>query len=380
MPDEQDNAPPARPVPLNRARLIGGALDVAGALLLLATLAWSVASFSQVFAAQTVAGVDVARTAAVTIAGLGAAALFLGAGEGLRKLEDIRELFGGAPRGAPGSADASSAALLPRTLNRGGGTIDGDRLDELVGLMREVRDISLMSDAQRAARLQAQADELARRLEREVPELLREHKWFEAFKRVRDARERFPAHATWDALAQQIQAVRGQVEARDIESASRQVNELITLGAWERAADVVRDLLERHPRAAGALELARRVKLQRDKAEAEMRTKLLAQAQECANRRDWINAYNAARSLVQRFPHSGEAEALRAQLPILEANAEVRIRQQMETQIRGLIGGRRYAEALRLARELIERYPNSPQADVLRDQLPRLEEKAHLAR
>jgi outer membrane protein assembly factor BamD (BamD/ComL family) len=138
----------------------------------------------------------------------------------------------------------------------------------------------------------------------------------------------------------------------------------------------MRDLLERHPKAQGAQELGRRLRLQREKAEAEMRAKLMTQAQEYSNRRDWGNALTTARTIVERFPNSPEAEALRSQLRILEANAEVRERQRMEAGIRDLLARQRYEEAVRQARALIARYPHSPQAAVLHDQLPRLEEKA----
>jgi hypothetical protein len=45
----------------------------------------------------------------------------------------------------------------------------------------------------------------------------------------------------------------------------------------------------------------------------------------------------------------------------------------MENEFRELMKQQRYSEALSLAHELIDRYPKSPQAEVLREQLPRLE-------
>jgi tetratricopeptide (TPR) repeat protein len=360
--------------PLNRTRLIGGALDVGGTMLAFAALAWAVLRFWQIFGAETVSPVDAAQTVVLTLLGLGAAAFFFSAGEATRKLEDLSELL----RGSASAPESAAGPVAFRSDQEHGGPTVAERqtMLELVGLMREVRDISLLSDEQRSARVAAQADDLSRRLQREVPELLRQHKWFAAFKRVRAARERFPTLEVWDELAKQIQAVRGQVESRDIEAATRQVNELTALSAWDRAQDVARDLLERHPKADGAIEIARRVRVQRDKAEAELRARLMAQAQGSTDKHEWPDALNAARSLIERFPNSAEAEALREQLPILEANAEVKSRQLMEANIRELVTQRRYEEAVRLARQLIARYPNSPQAGVLHDQLPRLEEKA----
>ncbi|RMF84901.1 MAG: hypothetical protein D6744_02295, partial [Planctomycetota bacterium] len=57
-------------------------------------------------------------------------------------------------------------------------------------------------------------------------------------------------------------------------------------------------------------------------------------------------------------------------------NAQIRERQQMEAEIRDLIKQHRFDGALRVARSLLEQYPTSPQAEVLREQLPKLEQKA----
>jgi len=65
---------------------------------------------------------------------------------------------------------------------------------------------------------------------------------------------------------------------------------------------------------------------------------------------------------------------------VLRENSQIKDRHRMENEIRELIKASRFEDALRLARELIDQYPASPQAEVLRDQLPRLEEKAMLVR
>jgi len=102
----------------------------------------------------------------------------------------------------------------------------------------------------------------------------------------------------------------------------------------------------------------------------------MAEAQEASNAREWKKALQLATMVIQRFPRSPEAQALRMQLPTLQENAEIQIRQHMESEIRELIKQHRFDEALRIAHELLQQYPDSPQAAVLREQLPRLEEKA----
>ena len=81
-------------------------------------------------------------------------------------------------------------------------------------------------------------------------------------------------------------------------------------------------------------------------------------------------------SMVSFQVGSDDAEALRMQVPTLEANAEIETRQQLEAQIMALVKHGRYIEATALAKRVIEQYPDSPQAEALRRQIDRLEELA----
>jgi len=277
------------------------------------------------------------------------------------------------------SRRSDAQANRPRAAVGGVRTGDASEFDEVVVLMRELRDISLLNDEQRTLRLQAQGKAVLSLLQREVPVLLREHNWIEARERVQEARERFPTCSDWDEMERQIEEMRARVEARDIEAAKRQIDDLASLGAWERVAEVVNELLERHPDAPQAIELAQGLRAQRHRAEAEHRTKLMAMAQDAANQREWKTALATATSLIQQFPKSPEAQSLRIQLPTVQENLEIQLRQGMENDIRELIKAQRFDEAFRAANELIQQYPASPQAAALREQLPRLEEKAAAA-
>lgn len=373
MPETESHDAASSPEPLNRARLIAACLELIAVLLGAVSIAWA---GQRLWAISQIQPFDTGATLSCVLglaAALSASVLLWGVGEAVRRIDALhRSLMSylGQPREfrVISSGDSQKGSASDRLLA------------ELVTLAREARDISLLTDAQRAARLDMQGEALAHRMEQEVPELLRGHNWFEASKRVEAARQRFPGMPIWDSLHAQIETVRAQVEAKDVESATRQIGELVALSAWDRVQDVLNDLLERHPRSSGAIELARRIRAQRDKAETEIRMRLMAQAQGHADRREWQEALSAARALIQRFPRSAESEALRVQLPTLEANSEIRARQQMESDYRRHVAQRRFADALRLAQQIIERYPSSPQAEALREQMPKLEERAGIVR
>lgn len=376
--NELEITPIPRSSEFNRARFLGALLEIGGVVVGLLAAGWGIQRI--VWLSQntldTAARTSEFLIALIVLAGGLAVGLVLWtlaevarrtdvAQRSLAEIERLAALRTGGSSVAPAqSSTASSANSTPPLLQ------------ELVNLMREVRDLSMLSESQRAARLELQAANLAEELEAAVPALLREHNWVEARRRVREARVRFPQLSRWDSLEIQIERVRSQVEARDIESAARQVNDLATLGAWARASEVVHDLLSRHPDAPGARQLAKRVRSERERAEAEQRARLLARAQDAASRRDWAEALSTANAILERYPSSPEAEALRQQIHVLRENAEIQARQRMEQEFRELIRLHRYDEALELARRVVHEYPDSPQSIALRTQIPRLEQMA----
>ena len=369
-----DNDEVVEQVTLNRTRLVAAILSVAGVLLAVVTVGWALVRVAHVGRAEGVSATSFLEAIALSFGGVAMGLLLWGIAEALRRLDSLCAMVEigrenparlNEATAAPAASDQTMAAMakLSRTI------------EELVAVTREVRDVSLLSESERAARVRVQGEALVRQLETAIPALLQEHRWVEARRRVQQARERFPAIDRWDALEAQIEELRSRAEAHDVEITARQVDDLAALGAWGRAMGVLRELLERHPDSSAVKELAQRVRIRRDKADAEQRARLMAQAQEAVTRREWNRALGLANDVIRRFPRSSEAEALRQQLPTLLENAEIHTRQQMEAEFRELMKGQRYEAALRLAHELVDRYPNSPQAEVLREQLPRLEER-----
>lgn len=354
-------------VELNNSRFVGVMLTSAAVLLSLVVIAWAVARFwVQTHAPIAPPLSDYLFTLLTLIGGCSAGLLLWGLAELVRRLDTLNEAV-------TGMRTAPAAAVIGAPAASGG---DSAAIAELVSVLREVRDVALLNDQQRAMRLELLGREELSSLEQQVPALIREHNWVEAERRIRAARQRFPSISGWDALQQQVDRMRASVEAHDIETASRQVHDLVALGAWDRATEVVQELLQRHPTAAKAQEIARRLSNERDKAETDTRARLLAQAQEATNARDWHAALSTAQTLIQRYPRSPEAEALRQQLPVLRENAEIQTRQRMESDIVELVKQQRFNAAIRVARDVLSRFPSSPQAAALRQQLPRLEQKA----
>ncbi len=370
MPENDDAADAG----LDRTWLLAGTLITGGVLAAGAAIVWGLARVLWLARVQPFPFTDFLGAIALMFAGAALGLLLWGSGEVLRKLDGLLEGLKSLPA-APNLESGMVRGARPEVPVRG---IEELRaaFEELVLLTREVRDISLLPEDQRAERLAVQGRAAMQSLQQEIPALLQDHQWVEARRRIQIARERFPHLPEWDELEKQIEQVRANVETRDVEGAARQVEDLTALGALDRAMSVVRELLDRHPNSAKAQELARRVSLQRAKADAEARARLMAQTQEAANQREWNRALGLANEMLRRFPRSVEAEALRQQLPLLTENAEIQTRQQMEAEYRELVKQHRYESALQLAQELVARYPSSPQAEALRGQIDKLEARA----
>ena len=158
---------------------------------------------------------------------------------------------------------------------------------------------------------------------------------------------------------------------------TRQVEDLMSISAWPRARQIVQQLIERHPDSEEARKLLMRVEKEHATFQEEQRRRMHTEVQRFVSQKRWEEANVAAKTFVERFPGCAESEALLMQIPTLQNNAEIEVRQELETKIMDYARHGRYIEAVDLARRLIERYPGSPQAEALRNQLPRLEELAN---
>lgn len=359
---------------VSRTRVILALLFVAGLFIMIATLAWAFVRFWQLSQSDASSLIEFIGVFSIMLVGVGGGVLAWGMEELIRQLSGLHDAV---EQISVSNVDTPDRAVPRGKTNMLNNDVSEATLHEMVLLLREVRDISLLTADQRSMRLDVQGKAAVAALERDVPVLLREHNWIEARRRVQEARERYPAFAQWDALERQIEQMRNQVESHDVDGAERQIHDLVMLGAWDRVSEVIEEMLERHPESPRAHELAQRVTSQRNQAESEQRRALMNKAQEATNSRDWATALELSTTLIQNYPRSPEAQALRLQLPTLRENAEVRERQNLEMQFRDCWQQRRYKDALRVAEYVLKRFPNSPQAGVLRDSIPKLRELAY---
>jgi len=238
--------------------------------------------------------------------------------------------------------------------------------DLVISLLRETGDLDLLKPEDRDAARDRLHTRLHRLAAEAVVDAINRRQLGKARMMLRDTEARYGSTPTLERLATKIEEAAIRQEPLDFASTRRKVDDSMLAGNWDRAERLAQTAWFNHPESARIRQLW----------DDTRRSRLFAHIQSCAAEHNWAESLAAAQEFLHRFADSPEAENLRDQIETLRANAEIHQRRQYETRFKDLIANGRYGEALRLARLVIERFPSSPQADALRGQVPLLERRA----
>lgn len=248
---------------------------------------------------------------------------------------------------------------------------------ELIQVLQDIRDNSLLSEDERRHKRQNAEERDFTQTTEAIRTLVGDGDFGRVRQLIDGLRARYPRSTRVDKIVEEIESQRERFESMDITQVTKQIEDLMTIAAWQRARQLAHQLQERHPDSTEARQLLIRLEREHKLFQDEQRRRMHAEVQRFVSRKRWEEALVAARTFVERFPGCAESEALLMQIPTLEANAQIEIRQQLESQIMNFVKHGRYIEAVGLARKVISNFPDSPQADALRAQIGRLEELAN---
>ena len=238
-------------------------------------------------------------------------------------------------------------------------------LADVLTTLEELRDIALLSEEQRG-RMGERRGALQRdRLCTRVSDALDDRRLREARDYLADAVARFGPCAEFDHLGQKIESVAEATEPLAHARAVRRIEKAISEGAWSAAEQLAKALAVEYPGSQPCRQLL----------EATQRGRRYTVVQQFTTQHRWSEALAAAEEFLEAYPESLEARTLRVEIQTLSQNAEIQRRKQYETLIKEHLRSERFADALRLARHVIETFPESPQARVLGKQIPILERR-----
>jgi len=247
---------------------------------------------------------------------------------------------------------------------------------EVVSLLSEIMENTLLDDSEKAAKRQLAKKHRQQALHREIEALIKAGKYREAHERLEEFRLRYPEDRAVAELEAQLSESLRQHEQGQIASVSEQVRRYMGLGLWDRAMEMARGLAEQFPENPEASQLPETVRLEQLAGRRQEQQRLYREIEHVVARKHWRQALRAAETLVENHPDSPEAGLLRDQMEELRRNSAIAERKEWETRIAEHVQTGRHREAYALAIELMEKYPDSPQADEIRKRLDQLKARA----
>jgi hypothetical protein len=191
-----------------------------------------------------------------------------------------------------------------------------------------------------------------------------------------ELRQRFPDAAEIGQLSTEYEHARERLQAEDLAQTRRKVAELVGVNAYQRAEEVAGALVHRHPMLPEAGAMLARIRRDRQAYLQQESKRQFAELDRLTAAKDWQRALALAEKFLSAFPDSKEVDLVRDRLPVLRSNAEIGDRQRLEAELKEAVRTRQYAQALQIAQFIVATYPHSPQAEALREQLPRFRQRA----
>jgi len=247
---------------------------------------------------------------------------------------------------------------------------------EVVSLLSEIMENTLLDDDEKAAKRQSARKHRQQTLRREIQAQIKSGKYREAHERLEEFRTRYAdSDEVREMEAQLSQALR-EHEANEIRNVNEQVERYMGLGLWERAMETAVALAEQFPENPDASRLPETVRMEQGANRRQEEQRLYREIEHLVARKHWREALRAAETLLANHPESPEAKALGDQLEELRRNAAIMERREWEQRITEHIQTGRHREAYDLAIELMNKYPDSPQAGEIRKNLDQLKARA----
>lgn len=350
-------------------RVLTGAAMVIGAVTVVALVIGAVLMLR---GEGPVSGVEVVALAALAAFGLTACALVAISLSMLRHLERISE--------RATAIDQQTAILAEQTIARTQADTYYGRPainpEEVRQLLVEIRETLLLPEPERVRRFNQHMEAEFRRRLANVTQFVASRDFHRARQELNELSERFGDDERVKEARSQLEQAAESVRAHDFAQLKARVEDLMGMARWDQAEHVARELAQKYPTAADAAALVTRVVRERQLFEQKHRQRMHEEIQRFVHERRWREAVDAARRFIETFPTGQDTDALRTQLETLEANAEIQLRQDLERRIKQCLHQKQYWDALALSRRIINDYPLSPQANALRGQLPRIEELA----
>lgn len=252
----------------------------------------------------------------------------------------------------------------------------GDELHQVLGLLRELRQLAMLNDSQRQELLTHSHRQRREQFRAEVDRCIARTQWADAEKALAAFAGEFADDADLQSLRARLEQERDRVVAPALRQLQERVEDLTAVGSWDRARTLASQFVENYPENRQGAQLLARITQDAEIARDEAAQRLYREIKTDIDRRHWRRALAGAQKLMEQSPGHRRAAAIREQLATIAENAEIEERQELERHIQELVRGKQFSEAIDLAEQLLDRFPASPQAESLQKLLPKMRQLA----
>lgn len=250
------------------------------------------------------------------------------------------------------------------------------KMEKAVALLGELNENILLNDEAKKQKWEAITSTEVKEVLREVDKLVNGKEWAQARTLLGQILQKHPENTTIKEQVDKLKNLQKQAFNGELEQASKLIKDLIAISAWDKAIQQAENLLDKHPDNESAKRLVHQTYEERQKFRIQQIKRMHNDIERAITRKRWSDALQITRQMIEKYPDSPEAEELRARLATMEENAEIEKRQQLEEQIKDLVKRKNFIQAVELAKYIIHEYPQSPQADALKTQIEKLTELA----
>jgi outer membrane protein assembly factor BamD (BamD/ComL family) len=258
----------------------------------------------------------------------------------------------------------------------GGSIGSSESMHQIMTLLQELRELTLLSDTQRQERLADSQHQRRDHLAAEAQRLLDLKEWFAAENAIVALESDYPDSPNLENLKSRLASGRLDAEQSAIGQLRERVEDLMAVWAWDQAYAETARFVEKYPDHKEGAELLQRVMTERENYIESTANRLYEEIRTDVDRRSYRRAMANAVKLLECAPGHRKSVAIRGQLKTIRENAEIEERQEQERRIQELIRNKQFFEAIDLAEDLLQRFPNSPQAETLQRLLPKMRELA----
>jgi TolA-binding protein len=369
-----EHNPPAKPSPSNPPALLEGALLTLGGA---CALAGALGAAAQIVTVLQVSQLDLLTCLAAAmrlLIGVVGLALFWWMAVVVRQQYQVVMLQrrNGALLEQMSSRPAPVGEGTPAQV---GISADAAMMQRLLAELSEINATLVLSEPQREIKRRQFQLQRGVELAKAVTAALDADKVHQAQQAMDKLRDEVPDFPEMGALEQRLQQRRQAMTDHEIQELSLRVRDLMAAGNFDQALATARLLAERYPQSKGQ-SLVEQVRRERAAFETERRRMMYQQINKFVEAKQWRSALTAGRQFLEAYPNCAEADLIRAQLPTLTTNAQIEEVRHLRDEFREMINGQRFVEAFEIAKDLVNRFPGTAAAEELRGQMDRLAAKA----